>query len=107
MLFRLEISRDWLPDIETVNPEARPHRSSRTLLGSVPGIRLESAQNALRSPPSGKRNGRRTKPARSLSPGLSARQATSVPETTDCRKKLAASVRSQASLTRFLRRQEA
>jgi hypothetical protein len=69
-------------------------------VGSVPGIRLESAQNALRSPPSGKRNGQATNPGLSLKLGLSARQATSVPETTDWREKLAASVASEASLNR-------
>ncbi len=92
-LFRPEISRDWLPYI-------RSAPSSFVPVGGVPGIRLESAQNALRSPPSGNRNGQATKPGLSFSLGLSARQATSVPETTDCRKKLAASVQSEASLSR-------
>jgi hypothetical protein len=46
-------------------------------------MRLESAQNALRSPPAGKRNRQATNPGRSFSLGLSARHATSIPETTD------------------------
>jgi hypothetical protein len=61
-------------------------------------MRLESAQNALRAPPSGKRNGQATNPGSSFSLGLSARQATSAPETTDWRKKLTASAPSDASL---------
>ena len=69
-------------------------------VGRVPGIRLERAQNALRSPPGGKRNGQAANPGRSCMFGLSARQATSAPETTDWRKKLAASFASAASLSR-------
>ena len=69
-------------------------------VGSVPGIRLDKAQNAVRSPPGGNRNGQATNPGRSGRLGLSARQATSVPETTDWRKKLRASDASEASLTR-------
>src|ERR1700722_15141499 len=60
-------------------------------VGSVPGIRLDKAQNALRLPPAGRRNGQATNPGCSRSFGLSARHATSVPEATDWRKKLAAS----------------
>ena len=69
-------------------------------VGSVPGIRLESAQNALRAPPAGKRNGQATKPGRSCNFGLSACHATSVPETMDWRKNLAARDASAAILTR-------
>ena len=53
-------------------------------------MRLESAQNALRAPPGGNRNGQVTNPGRSCNFGLSARHATSTPETIDWRKKLAA-----------------
>ena len=63
-------------------------------------MRLESAQNALRSPPSGKRKGQATNPGFSFRVGLSARQATSVPETTDWRRKLATSAASGPSLNR-------
>ena len=69
-------------------------------VGSVPGIRLESAQNALRSPPGGRRNGQTTNPGFSFKLRLSARRATSVPETTDWRKKFARSAASEASLNR-------
>jgi len=69
-------------------------------VGSVPGIRLESAQKALRWLPGGKRNGQVTNPGRNCNFGLSARQATSAPDTTDWRKKLAASDTSEAILSR-------
>jgi hypothetical protein len=69
-------------------------------VGSDPGIRLERAQKALRSPPGGRRNGQTTNPGFRFKFGLSARQATSVPETADWRKKLAASAPSDASLNR-------
>jgi hypothetical protein len=58
-------------------------------VGSVPGIRLDKAQKALRLPPAGRRNGQATNPGCSFRLGLSARHATSHPETTDWRKKLA------------------
>jgi hypothetical protein len=69
-------------------------------VGSVPGIRLESAQNALRPPPGGRRNGQATKPGFRFKLGLSARRATSVPETTDWRKKFVRSAASGARLKR-------
>ena len=69
-------------------------------VGSVPGIRLDSAQNALRWPPAGKRNGQTTNPGFRFKLGLSARHATSVPDTTDWRKKFARSTASEANLSR-------
>lgn len=69
-------------------------------VGSVPGIRLDRAQNALRLPPSGRRNGQATNPGCSRRFGVRARHATSHPETTDWRKKLAASDAIAASLYR-------
>jgi len=69
-------------------------------VGSVPGIRLERAQKAVRLPPGGRRNGQVTNPGLRFKFGLSARQATSVPETADWRKKFARSAASDASLNR-------
>ena len=63
-------------------------------------MRLESAQNALRAPPGGNRNGQATNPGRSCNFGLSARHATSAPETIDWRKKLAARDANAAILSR-------
>ena len=74
--------------------------SSFVPVGSVPGIRLENVQNALRWPPSGKRNGQTTNPGFNFKFGLSARRATSVPDTADWRRKLAASVASEPNLSR-------
>jgi hypothetical protein len=51
-------------------------------------------------PPAGRRNGQATNPGCSFKLGLSARHATSVPEATDWRKKLAASDAIAASLYR-------
>jgi hypothetical protein len=59
-------------------------------VGSVPGIRLDKAQNALRLPPAGRLSGQATNPGCSRRLGERARHATSVPETTDWRRKLAA-----------------
>ena len=50
---------------------------------------LDKAQKALRLPPAGRRNGQATNPGSSFRLGLSARHATSTPETRDWRKKLA------------------
>lgn len=69
-------------------------------VGSVPGIKLDSAQNALRSRPEGKRSGQATNPGRSSNLGLSARHATSTPETIDWRRKLAASSARDPTLSR-------
>ncbi len=74
--------------------------SSFAPVGSVPGIRLENAQNALRWPPGGKRNGQATNPGLSLKLGSCARHATSIPDTADWRRKLAASVASEPNLSR-------
>src|ERR1700722_20551460 len=56
-------------------------------VGSVPGIRLDKAQKALRLLPAARRNGQATNPGSSFRLGLSARHATSHPETTDWLKK--------------------
>jgi hypothetical protein len=72
--------------------------SSSAPVGSVPGIKLESAQNAFRWLPVGKRNGQATNPGFSLRLGRSARHATSVPDTKDWRKKFARSATRDANL---------
>jgi hypothetical protein len=69
-------------------------------VGSVPGIRLERAQNALRWPPGGNLNGQATNPGRRFNLGLSARHATSAPETIDWRRKFATSAPSETILVR-------
>ena len=68
-------------------------RSERSSIptGSVPGMRLASAENALRAFPGGRRKGAVTNPGRRSSSGRRARLATSNPDTTDPRKKLRAS----------------
>src|ERR1700722_5597604 len=58
-------------------------------VGSVPGIRLDKAQKALRLPPARRRSGQATNPGCSRSFGERARHATSTPETSDWPKKLA------------------
>src|SRR5271166_6641490 len=74
--------------------------SASTPTGSVPGMRLASAENALRAFPGGKRKGAVTNPGRRSSSGRRARLATSNPDTTDPRKKLTASVTSAPSRMR-------
>jgi len=71
--------------------------SASTPTGSVPGMRLASAENALRAFLGGKRKGAVTNPGRRSSSGRKARLATSNPDTTDPRKKLTASLKSAAS----------
>src|SRR5271166_5142762 len=71
--------------------------SASTPTGSVPGMRLASAENALRAFPGGKRKGAVTNPGRRSSSGRKARLATSIPDTTDPRKKLTASLKSAPS----------
>ncbi len=86
------VSRQW----------TRSAPFSSVPVGSVPGIKLESAEKALRAPPGDMRKGQATNPGRSCKFGLRARQATSAPETTDWRRKLAASDAREPSLSRDL-----
>src|SRR5208283_5189843 len=74
-------------------------RSERSSIptGRVPGMRLASAENALRAFPGGKRKGAVTNPGRKSSSGRNARLAKSSPDTTDPRKKLTANVASAPS----------
>jgi hypothetical protein len=63
-------------------------------------MRLEKAQNALRGPPEGNRNGQTASPGFRFMFGLSARKATSVPDASDWRKKFARSAASEANRSR-------
>ena|SRR5271165_1387388 len=65
--------------------------------GSVPGMRLASAQKAFLAFPGGKRKGAVTNPGRKSSSGRKARLATSNPAMTEPRKKLTASAASAPS----------